>query len=397
MRVLSPHCGIAPESGSGGEVYERELLKDLAGLGVRCDILLARGKTHPPDVAGWTVHPVWPPKGLRWYVTPFVWPRYIKRCWDAAPFDLLRAHSVRFVGPAALWARRRHRLPVPVVTHHHHLDPSPLNPYLEKRVIEASDAIVTDSEFAKRQLAAELGVSTDHVHVVYCGVGPKYARAPRDAALARRFGLDGKRVLLSLGPLIARKNPVFLLEAFAEIRRAAGDDVALVWVGAGPMRAELEALVRRLGLEGSVVFTGYLPEADKVPMLNLADVFVFPSLLEGFPLAPQEAMSCGVPVVAFRVASLGEMVEDGATGYLVEANDRRAFVERVVALLRDPDMRARFGAAAAERVERHFRWEGTVRRVHAVYGDIIEAYRRKCSAGGSRTSGPPAGPSRRAR
>ena len=58
MRILSPHCGIAPESGSGGEVYERELLKDLAGLGVRSDILLARGKTHPPDVAGWTVHPV---------------------------------------------------------------------------------------------------------------------------------------------------------------------------------------------------------------------------------------------------------------------------------------------------------------------------------------------------
>ena len=288
---------------------------------------------------------MWPPKGLRWYVTPFVWPRYVKRLWDDNGFDMLRAHSVRFVGPAALWARRRYRLPVPVVTHHHHLDPSPLNPYLEKRVIEASDAVVTDSEFAKRQLADELGVRTDHVRVVYCGVGPKYARVPRDEALARRWGIDGKRVLLSLGPLIPRKNPVFLIEAFAEIRRAAGADVSLVWVGSGPMRAELEALVRRLGLEGSVVFTGYLPEADKVPMLNLADVFVFPSLLEGFPLAPQEAMSCGVPVVAFRVASLPEMVDEGATGFLVKANDRPAFVERVVTLLRDPALRARFGAS----------------------------------------------------
>jgi glycosyltransferase involved in cell wall biosynthesis len=376
MRICSPHCGVALESGSGGEVYDRDLLRDLAGLGVECHLLLARGKPHPQGVPGWTVHPVWPPKGLRWYVTPFVWPRYIKRVWDGPGFDILRVHSVRFVGPAALIARRRYRLRVPVVTHHHHLDPSPLNPYLEKRVIEASDCVVTDSEFARRQLAEELGVRTDHVKVVYCGVGVKYAPGPRDEALARRWGLAGRRMLLCLGPLIERKNPVLLLEAFAEVRRAFGPGVCLVWVGAGPLRAELDALVRRLGLEGAVIFTGYLPEADKVPMLNLADVFVFPSLLEGFPLAPQEAMSCGKPVVAFRVASLPEMIADGETGFLAPAGDRGAFVERILTLLREPALALRFGGAAAERVDRHFRWDGTVRQVHKVYQEALDGYHR---------------------
>ena len=152
MRVCSPHCGINPESGSGGEVYERELLKDLARLGAECAVLLAAGKPHPTGVAGLVVHPVWPPKGLRWYVTPFVWPRYIKRLWDTQGFDVLRAHSVRYVGPGALWARRHYGLPVPVITHHHHLDPSPLNGVLERRVLAASDCVVTDSEFARRQL-----------------------------------------------------------------------------------------------------------------------------------------------------------------------------------------------------------------------------------------------------
>jgi glycosyltransferase involved in cell wall biosynthesis len=178
-----------------------------------------------------------------------------------------------------------------------------------------------------------------------------------------------------LGPLIARKNPVLLIETFAEIRRAAGEDVRLVWVGSGPLRSELEALVNRLGLQGVVIFTGYLPEADKVPMLNLADVFVFPSLLEGFPLAPQEAMSCGKPVVAFRAASLGEMIEDGGTGFLVEPNDRAAFADRVVRLLREPEVRARFGAAAAERVDRHFRWDLTVRRVQKVYQETVDGFK----------------------
>jgi len=376
MRICSPHCGIAPESGSGGEVYERELLKGLAGLGVECDILLARGKPHEHGVPGFTVHSVWPPKGLRWYVTPFVWPRAIKRVWDARPFDLLRAHSVRFVGPAALLARRRYRLPVPVVTHHHHLDPSPLNPLIEKRVLEASDRVITDSEFARRQLADELALRTDHVTVVYCGVGPKYAPMPKDPSLQARYGLQGKRVLLCLGPLIHRKNPFFLVEAFAEIRRAAPEPVALVWVGAGPLRGELTTLVGKLGLDGAVVFTGYVPEAEKVRILNLADIFVFPSLLEGFPLAPQEAMSCGKPVVAFRVASLGEMVDDGGCGFLVTKNDRAGFVERVLQLLRDPALLAKFGSASAERIDRYFRWDMTVHGVRKVYQEVMDEFSR---------------------
>src|SRR5262249_40966026 len=126
---------------------------------------------------------------------------------------------------------------------------------------------------------------------------------------------------------------------------------------------------------GAVVFTGYVPQAEKVSILNLADVFVFPTLLEGFPLAPQEAMSCGKPVVAFRVASLGEMVDDGRSGFLVAKNDRAAVVERVLWLLRDPALLAKLGAASAERVERVFRWETTVRRVHEVYHEVVDEFR----------------------
>ena len=133
--------------------------------------------------------------------------------------------------------------------------------------------------------------------------------------------------------------------------------------------------MRKLGLDGEVIFTGYVPEAEKVPTLNLADVFVFPSLLEGFPLAPQEAMSCGKPVVAFRVASLGEMVDDGKSGFLVARNDRSAFVERVLTLLRDRELLARFGAASAERVDRNFRWDMTVRRVLEVYQEVVDGFR----------------------
>ena len=179
MRICSPHCGIAPESGSGGEVYERELLKDLAALGVAERHPARAGQDPSAGRQGLDDAP-----GVAAQGAPVV--RDARSCGrgTSSASGTPRASTCcartpcGSSGPAALWARRHYRLPVPVVTHHHHLDPSPLNPYLEKRVIEASDAVVTDSEFAKRQLADELGVRTDHVRVVYCGVGPKYARGP---------------------------------------------------------------------------------------------------------------------------------------------------------------------------------------------------------------------------
>jgi glycosyltransferase involved in cell wall biosynthesis len=86
-------------------------------------------------------------------------------------------------------------------------------------------------------------------------------------------------------------------------------------------------------------------------------------------------MSCGKPVVAFRVASLGEMVSEGETGFLVARNDRSAFVARVLTLLRDRALLARFGAASAERVDRNFRWDMTVRRVLKVYQEVVDGAR----------------------
>jgi glycosyltransferase involved in cell wall biosynthesis len=376
MRICTPHCGIAPESGSGGETYERELLKGLGAMGVTCHILLAAGKPHDQNVPNWRVHPVWPPKGLRWWVNPLVFPRYVKKLWDQEGFDLLRIHAVRYVGPATLLARWRYRLPVPVVTHHHHVDPSRLNRVIDRRVVEASDLVVTDSEFARRQIMSELGVSGENMRVVYCGVGPKYAPGPKDPALIERWGLRGKQVLLATGFLIERKNPLFLVRAMAEVRRRVGPNVVLLLVGDGPLRGRIREEVARLGLGGSVILAGYVPEAQKVATLNLADVFVFASVLEGFPLAPQEAMGCGKPVVAFRAASLAEQVVDGETGFLVGPNDVAAFADRVAQLLGSPDLARRIGGAANERVDRLFRWDRTVRRVLDVYEEAVRTFRK---------------------
>jgi len=169
MRVCSPHCGLDPETTSGGETYERELLTRLTAMGMVCDVILARHKRLPEAGPNLVPHRLPIGRGLCWPVAALVFPPAIKRVYDQKRFDLLRAHSLRYVGPAALAARRLYRLDVPVVSHHHHLDPSWLNSRIERRVVEGSERVITVSEFSKRQLVEELRVGGDHVEAVPTG------------------------------------------------------------------------------------------------------------------------------------------------------------------------------------------------------------------------------------
>jgi glycosyltransferase involved in cell wall biosynthesis len=376
LRVCSPHCGVDPETTSGGETYERELLTRLGRDGVRLELILAQGKPHPAGVPNWTVHRFGIGRGLRWWVAPLVVPPAIRRVYRAAGFDLLRAHSLRFIGPAALWARRRFRLDVPVVAHHHHLDPDPLNRVIERRVVDACDRVVVGSEFARRQLAEALGARVDHVAVVPYGVDPRFAPRPARADLKARHGLGAGPVVLFFGGLKPRKNLPLLLDVWTEVVRAV-PGARLLIAGGGGMLPELRRRAAATGLGDRVVFTGYVPEAEKADHFNLADVFVFPSALEGFGLAVGEAMSSGLPVVASDRGSIPELLVDGQGGFLCDPARPFEFTEALVRLLRDPAARAKQGAANAERVDRGFRWERCVAATRREYERAVEDWRRR--------------------
>jgi glycosyltransferase involved in cell wall biosynthesis len=375
MRVCSPHCGLDAETTSGGETYERELLLGLAGLGVVTDLILARHKRVPAGVANLVVHRLPIGRGLRWPVAALVFPPAIARVYRQTRFDLLRVHSLRYVGPAALLARRLYRLDVPIVSHHHHLDPSPLNPLIERRVLQASERIVTVSEFSRRQLASALDIPVERIDAVPNGVDEKFVPAPADAALKGRYGLGEGPVALFLGGLKPRKNLTFLLHAWREVATAR-PAATLVIAGDGPLRGELGRQAEAMGLGPRVVFTGRVPERDKVAHYNLADVFLFPSTLEGFGFAAAEAMSCGLPVVASDEGALPELVVDGRGGFACPGGDRAAFVEATLRLLDQPELRRLFGDFNRERVDRHFRWPSAARRVLDIYEEVVGDWKR---------------------
>ena len=383
MRICSPHCGVDPETTSGGETYERELLRHLGAMGHAVEILLARHKRYPDGVPNWTVHRLPIGRGLRWPVAAVLLPPFIRRLYARPGFDLLRAHSLRYIGPAALIARRRYGLDVPIVAHHHHLDGGWLNPLVEGRVMRAVERVVVGSEFATRQAAAELGVAREQFSVVPYGVDRRFRRAPKPAALLAEHGLDAKVVALFLGGLKERKNLFFLLDLWREVVRAR-EDVSLVVAGSGPLLAPLKRHTVKLGLERRVVFVGYVPESAKVDYYNLADLLLFPSALEGFGLTVAEAMSCELPVVVSDRGSLPELVVNGEGGFLVDPSDREAFVRKALLLCADPMLRKKLGAANGERVERSYRWDHCAGATARVYEEVLEQWRRGGGLHGSR-------------
>jgi len=117
-----------------------------------------------------------------------------------------------------------------------------------------------------------------------------------------------------------------------------------------------------------VRFLGYVPAEDLVALYNLADLFVFPSLYEGFGLPPLEAMACGLPVVASTAPALREVLDDAAL--LVHPQDVVALTEAMAAALRDEALRSRLRQAGLRRAAQ-FSWERTARETAAVYREAV--------------------------
>ena len=204
-----------------------------------------------------------------------------------------------------------------------------------------------------RYLAAELrasGLGLPPVHIANMGVDLRRFRpADRGAARARRALGDGP-VVLAVGGLTERKNPLRLLQAFRLVRDQR-PDATLVFVGDGPLAGSIRTGASRLGLAGSVILPGAVPNAAVADWMAATDVLAIPSLVEPLGVVALEAMASGRPVAATRVGGTAEVV--GRAGTLVDPLDPRSIASGVLALLADPPSVATcVSAAEAQSVDR---------------------------------------------
>lgn len=234
-------------------------------------------------------------------------------------------------------------------------------------------AIIADSESTRQDIIRLLRVSEEKVFTVLLGVDPSF-RPIKDSALKKRieehYHLPDKFILY-LGMVEPRKNLPMLIRAYNELVERGAEEHLVVAGRFGWMYEDIFRLVELFGLKDRVHFTGYVSQNDLPVVYNLARVFVYPTLYEGFGLPPLEAMACGVPVITTNVSSLPEIVGDA--GILIPANDRVALVNALENVLNNREISAELAAKGPQRAAQ-FTWERTARQTLKVYQHVLDLH-----------------------
>lgn len=243
--------------------------------------------------------------------------------------------------------------------------------YLTRAVRDAvrlAARVLAVSEATKHDLVELLGIPSERIAVTPLGVDQRF-RPPAMEALAAfraRVRLTGP-YLLAVGTLEPRKNLTRLLEAFASLTAEFPHQLVLV----GPegwRNTELQATLDRLDLGDRLRFTGFVPDDDLPSWYAAAELFVIPSLYEGFGLPLLEAMACAAPVVAGNTSALPEVAGDAAV--LIDPTSVDAIAAGIRRVLGSRDLQRRLAQAGRERA-RAFTWERTAAATAAAYREAL--------------------------
>jgi phosphatidylinositol alpha-1,6-mannosyltransferase len=283
----------------------------------------------------------------------------------------------------AKWVRERLGTPFGVIAHgsdfltlRHETHRSAIKRRVARGLLDAASVIVANSNWTRElclSVLGELGVALaeDRVRVVPPGADPEFFRSGIDTASVReKYELEAGTWLLTVAPLAASKGIDTVLQALA-----AGDgergDLRFMVVGAGGELANLRALAKKLGLAQRVRFLTDVPDADLPALYNLATAYVGLSRqtgldVEGFGISFAEAAACGLPVIGARTGGIPDVVADGETGLLVNADRPEEVVTAIGQLLTDGRLAARLGKEGRARVETFQNWDRVTRDLHAI-------------------------------
>jgi glycosyltransferase involved in cell wall biosynthesis len=242
-----------------------------------------------------------------------------------------------------------------------------------KNAVRRANCLIAISESTKRDLVKLFGARPDHVKVIYCGVDSSFAPTQNQSDAAARAKMPAK-MILHVGTIEPRKNIAHLIRAFAQAKRAARLPHHLVLIGArGWKYTEVDQTIAQENCASDVIFPGYVPPAELPAWYRAAEVFVYPSLYEGFGLPPLEAMACGTPVISSNAASLPEVV--GEAAIQVAPDDQAALAEAMIRALNDPSLREQMSARGIAQAK-NFSWARAGQETMALYRTILAEQRR---------------------
>ena len=254
-----------------------------------------------------------------------------------------------------------------------------------RRAFAAADGIVAVSRFTEDTLIRGFGVPPEKIELVSNGVDlARFMPLPRPRHLVDRYGLDGRRVLLTVSRLYARKGMDRVIESLPTVLQRFPDLVYLS-VGEGSYRSTLENLAAYHDVNRSVVFAGAVPDYELTDHYSLGDVFIMANRempdgeTEGFGLVFLEANACGLPVIAGRAGGSVDAVTDQVNGLVVDGDDTAAIAAAIIRMFEDDGLRASLCAGGAE-VARMSGWDRRVEQFLRFCDRLTERRGRTASA-----------------
>lgn len=225
--------------------------------------------------------------------------------------------------------------------------------------IRNATMITSVSESTKRDILKYFRVPEDRVEVIYNGVEEKFSPVKDERLfimVKEKYKLPD-RFILYLGSTKPYKNLDGALEAFSKLRKKYMNPDNHIYLVIGGLRhfssSDLERKARELGVENDFFNIGYISEEDLPPLYSLAEIFLFPSIWEGFGLPALEAMACGTPVVASNTSSLPEVI--GEAGIMVDPKNTTSIAEALYRILNDKTLRDELSEKGIQQA-RKFSW-----------------------------------------
>ncbi len=298
-------------------------------------------------------------------------------------YDIVHNHLTIYAGMPTLVAKWAH---LPTIVSFHNTDYAsdtifhPLGRTLRdvygkvsiNLALQFADVITGCSEDVVRSIGEQYHGLPSKTQVLYYGVRvPEPLTADERALVRHELGCpEDAPLIVHVGRFAPQKNHAGLLEIAHRVIQH-NPRTMFVLVGDGPLRPDIEANIRTEGLTANVRLLGIRQDVERI--LAAADIFLLPSLWEGFPIVSLEASASGLPIVSSNVPGLREAVVDGTTGLLLPVDHPDAFANALIRLIEDPSMRKGLGAAGRQRVVTNFSRHASALKLCAIYDHLTTA------------------------
>jgi len=369
IAILTPH--FPPRWLAGTEIASYYIAKYLATRGHEVHVVTQRDPGLPRNqyIEGFHIHRIGIPNLKVGGLTLFI----LDLCILLTKMQphIIHAQSIPMGLPCLIICKKL--LKIPFVVMGQGSDVYGYWPYkslISRLVLKNADAVIALTKDMEMRM---LEMYTREILVIPNGVETETFSAITREDARRTLGIDAhEKIILYVGRLHPVKGVKYLVKAM-DIIRSYENNVKLIIVGDGEQRNYLLRLTREFNLENHIIFIGKVPHQKIPTYLKAADVFVLPSLREGFSLVILEAMAAGLPVIATRVGVVPEVIKDYENGFIVEPMNPHQIAEKCLLLLKDEKLRERMSSNNIEKA-REFSWERVVENLEKLYLTLLKRY-----------------------